>query len=190
MVAGTTSTVGQNWTIIGSKSTGAVFGGDIIFQTSGANAAATVQNTPVEVIRFKSSAAASTNPGAVIAAGALTSSGAGGIGYSTGAGGTVTQGTSRTTGVTLNKTTGQITLFTAAAPSTMNTGTFTVTNSTVAATDTVVACIASGASTSNNYVVTVIGVAGGSFNLAVWSTTGTTSDTVVLNFTVIKGVTG
>ena len=41
--------------------------------------------------------------------GAVTSSGTAGVGYATGAGGTVTQATSRTTGVTLNKTTGAIT---------------------------------------------------------------------------------
>jgi hypothetical protein len=44
-----------------------------------------------------------------------------GIGYATGAGGTVTQLTSRTTGVTLNKVAGQITLFSAAGTTTWQT---------------------------------------------------------------------
>ena len=68
--------------------------------------------------------------------GAVTSSGTAGVGYATGAGGTVTQGTSRTTGVTLNKTAGAITLFSAAGTTTA--ATFTVTNSTVAATDVII----------------------------------------------------
>ena len=40
--------------------------------------------------------------------------GAGSLGYTTGSGGAVTQATSRTTGVTLNKTNGAITLVSAA----------------------------------------------------------------------------
>jgi hypothetical protein len=70
---------------------------------------------------------------ALAGAGAITSSG-GGIGYATGAGGTVTQGTSRTTGVTLNKFCGTITMFSAAQAS-QAAVTFTMTNSFIAATD-------------------------------------------------------
>lgn len=51
--------------------------------------------------------------GNTIITGKFTSSG-GGLGYSTGAGGTVTQATSRTTSVTLNKLCGTITMFSAA----------------------------------------------------------------------------
>jgi hypothetical protein len=59
----------------------------------------------------------------------------GGLGYGTGSGGAVTQATSRTTGVTLDKTNGAITLVSAAGTTSWQS--FTVTNSTVAATDTV-----------------------------------------------------
>jgi hypothetical protein len=52
------------------------------------------------------------------ATGVIASTGTAGVGYATGAGGTVTQATSRTTGVTLNKTTGAITLFSAAGSAT------------------------------------------------------------------------
>ena len=62
------------------------------------------------------------------ATGAVTSSGTAGVGYATGAGGAVTQITSRTTGVTLDKTTGSITLVRAAGSPTL--ASFTVTNST------------------------------------------------------------
>src|SRR5262249_56575891 len=65
------------------------------------------------------------------------------IGYGTGAGGTVTQLTDRSTGVIINKLCGQITM-NAASLAAGAEATFTVTNSTVAATDTVVVCIQSG----------------------------------------------
>jgi hypothetical protein len=116
--------------------------------------------------------------------GNATVTSAAGLGYSTGAGGTVTQGTSRTTGVTLNKPTGQITMFTAAGSPVPSQ--FTVTNSLVAATDTIVLSIASGPS---NYYILVIGtVTAGAFNINFWTSGGVSSDTPVINFTLIKGV--
>lgn len=114
----------------------------------------------------------------------LSSSPAAGIGYSAGAGTTVVQGTSRTTGVTINTPTGSITLFTAAGSATV--ATFTVTNTSVAATDTVVICQKSG---TNLYNTSVTAVAIGSFNVTFNTTGGTSSDAPVFNFTVIKGVT-
>lgn len=113
----------------------------------------------------------------------VLSTGTAGLGYATGAGGAVTQGTSRTTGVTLNTITGAITLFTAAGSATA--ATFTVTNSTVAATDTVIVNAKSG---TNVYLTAVTAVAAGSFNITFWTTGGTSSDAPVFNFSVIKGV--
>lgn len=104
-------------------------------------------------------------------------------GYATGAGGTVTQLISRTTGVTINKICGQITLFSAAGSATP--ATFTVTNSTVAATDTIIVNQASG---TDAYAVYVTGVSASSFKLTVVDLTGTTAEAPVLNFSVIKSV--
>ena len=112
-----------------------------------------------------------------------SNSATGGIGYSTGAGGTITQGTSRTTGVTINKVSGQITMFTAAGSATA--ATFTVTNSTVAATDTISLSQKSG---TNLYNFLVTAVAAGSFNITFYTTGGTASDAPVINFNVIKGI--
>lgn len=109
------------------------------------------------------------------------------IGFTTGAGGTVTQLTDKSTGVTLNKPSGQITMN--AATLDRNTGvTFTLTNSFIAAADVVVLNIASGA-TPNTYTATVDAVAAGSCNIQLHNhTTGSDlSDAVVLNFVVIKG---
>jgi hypothetical protein len=117
------------------------------------------------------------------ATGAVTSSGTAGVGYATGAGGTVTQATSRTTGVTLNKTTGAITMFSAAGTTTA--ATFTVTNSTVAATDVIILNQKSG---TDLYDLMVTAVAAGSFNLTFRTTGGTTTETPVFNFAVIKAV--
>jgi len=105
------------------------------------------------------------------------------LGYGTGSGGTVTQATSRTTGVTLNKPTGAITLFTAAGSATATT--FTVTNSLISATDTVVLSVKSA---TNVYIAFVTAVAAGSFNVTFWTTGGTASDAPVINFALMKGV--
>jgi hypothetical protein len=105
------------------------------------------------------------------------------VGYATGAGGTVTQGTSRTTGVTLSKRSGAITLFTAAGTSAYTS--FTVTNTLVSATDTIIVNQKSG---TNTYLAFVTAVADGSFRITFSSVSGTASDAPVFNFVVIKGV--
>jgi hypothetical protein len=119
----------------------------------------------------------------ITATGTIVSTGITGVGYATGAGGTVTQATSRTTGVTLNKTTGAITLFSAAGTTTA--ATFTVTNSTVAATDVIILNQKSG---TDLYDLMVTAVTAGSFNITFRTTGGTTTETPVFNFAVIKGV--
>jgi hypothetical protein len=108
-----------------------------------------------------------------------------GIGYTTGAGGTVTQTTSRTTAVTLNALTGAITMFTAAGSATP--ASFTINNSLVANTDVIVVSIKSGA--TNTYVISAQSVQTGAFNLTFYTTGGTVSDSPVINFAVIKGAT-
>lgn len=118
------------------------------------------------------------------ATGAISSSGTAGIGYATGAGGTVTQATNRTTGVTLNKTTGSITLVSAAGSTTIQS--FTVTNSTVSATDVVIVKQRSG---TDLYRIYVTAIAAGSFRISYATLSGTTTEQPVFNFVVIKGVT-
>lgn len=110
--------------------------------------------------------------------------GVGGLGYGTGSGGAVTQATSRTTGVTLNKSNGAITLVSAAGTTTWQT--FTVTNSVVTATDTIIVNQKSG---TDLYMIHVTAVAAGSFNVTFATTGGTTTEQPVFNFAVIKAVT-
>ena len=124
------------------------------------------------------------NAGAIFGGSSIRSTSAtGGIGYATGAGGAVTQGTSRTTGVTLNNVCGAITLFTAAGSATWQS--FTVTNSVVAATDTIIVNQRSG---TDLYMMHVTAVAAGSFRISFATTGGTTSEAPVFNFAVIDAV--
>ncbi len=106
-----------------------------------------------------------------------------GLGYGTGSGGAVTQATGRTTGVTLDKTNGAITLVSAAGSTSWQS--FTVTNSTVAATDTVIVNQKSG---TDLYMIHVTAVAAGSFRITFATTGGTTTEQPVFNFAVIKAV--
>jgi len=114
----------------------------------------------------------------------LVNSSSGKIGYATGngAGGTVTQATSRTTAVLLNKPTGAITLFSAAGTTVATT--FTVTNNTVLATSVILLNQKSGA---DLYDLMVTAVAAGSFNITFRTTGGTTTETPVFSFAVISG---
>ena len=107
------------------------------------------------------------------------------IGYTSGLGGAVTQTTSKSTGVTLNKPCGAITTHNAALADAAEV-TFTVTNSEVAATDVVVACIKSGG-TSGAYNLVVGAVADGSFDVTLGNVSGgSLSQAVVINFAIVK----
>ena len=95
---------------------------------------------------------------------------------------------SKTYGVTLNKPSGQITTTASALGAAAETS-FTLTNSTIAATDVVYVCIASGA-TAGAYNVQVDAVAAGSCQISISNlSAGTLSQALVLNFVVIKAVT-
>lgn len=120
-------------------------------------------------------------------AGGITSTG-GGIGYATGAGGAVAQATSKSTGVTLNKLCGQITMNAAALAS--NTGvSFVVTDSQVGATDTIDLVLASGNATAGTYNYQVDKVSAGSFVIWVKNISGgSLSEALVFNFSVKKAV--
>lgn len=109
------------------------------------------------------------------------------IGYATGAGGTQTQSTNKSTGVTLNKVCGQITMNNANLASGAEVS-FTLTNSVIAATDCVVVNVASGA-TAGTYTVTVDAVSSGSCRITVGNHSATgQAEAIVLNFVVIKAV--
>jgi len=105
-----------------------------------------------------------------------------GLGYSAG-GSAVTQLTSRTTAVEINAPCGAITLLSAAGSTTP--ATFTVNNSLVEATDTVIVCQKSG---TDKYDLSVSAVGAGSFAITFNTKSGTTTEQPVFNFAVIKAV--
>jgi hypothetical protein len=108
------------------------------------------------------------------------------FGYTTGAGGVVTQATSKATGVTLNKLSGQITTHNAALAAGAEVS-FTVTNNQVAATD--VPCIAwASGGTAGVYAVDVTAVGSGSFRITISNLhTASLSEAIVINFVIVKG---
>jgi hypothetical protein len=117
----------------------------------------------------------------------LLGSTASAIGYSTGTGGTVTQGTNKATGVTLDKRCGQIVMNAANVAAAAEVS-FTLTNSFIAATDVVVSSIASGA-TAGAYSLQVDAVAAGSCRFSLGNhNTSSLGEAVVINFAVIKSV--
>lgn len=109
-----------------------------------------------------------------------------GIGYATGAGGAVTQGTSRTTTVVSSTLCGKITT-TADSMAAQTPTTFTVTNTTVAITDVV--CIAKVSGDVDTFAW-VNSVANGSFTVTLFNTHASAADTTafVFNYAVLKSV--
>ena len=113
-------------------------------------------------------------------------SGTGKQGYATGAGGTVTQATSKATGVTLSKSTGQITLD-AAALAASTTVSFTLTNTVIEAGDILIMNHIS-AGTAGSYLLNAQSAAGSaSINVRNISL-GSLSEAIVIAFAVIKAV--
>jgi hypothetical protein len=106
------------------------------------------------------------------------------LGYVSGNGGAVTQGTSKSTGVTLSKPCGQITTHDASLTG-GNEVSFVVTNTFVASTDVVAVAIQSGA-TTGTYVASVSAVADGSFTCTLSNLGTTAGEALVINFVVLK----
>jgi hypothetical protein len=106
------------------------------------------------------------------------------LGYTAEASGTVTQATDKSTGVTLNKSAGQITLNGASLANITNVS-FTLTNSTITAKDVVILSVASGATagayncwisskTTGSCVITIRNLSGGAL-----------AEAFVINFAVL-----
>lgn len=107
------------------------------------------------------------------------------FGYTADAQGAVTQLTSKSTGVTLNKSCGQITLNDAALAGTTNV-TFTLTNSLISIRDVIVLNVYGG--TPGSYNVWISGLATGSATITVRNITGgSLSEAIVINYAVIHG---
>lgn len=108
------------------------------------------------------------------------------FGYATGAGGTVTQATSKSTGVTLNKLCGEITL-NGAALSAAAIVSFTLTNNQIAAKDVLIPNhVTTG--TKGAYGINAQCGAGSAIISVRNNTAGSLSEAIVLRFAIIKAV--
>ena len=119
--------------------------------------------------------------------GNIVVSSTGKVGYATGSGGTVTQATSKATGVTLSKSTGQITLD-AAALASDTTVSFTLTNTVIEAGDILIMNHIS-AGTAGSYLLNAQSAAGTASINVRNITAGSLSEAIVIAFAVIKAVT-
>ena len=107
------------------------------------------------------------------------------FGYTTAAQGTVTQATSKSTGVTLNKSAGQITMNNAALLGATAVS-FTLTNSLISTNDLLILNVGSGA-TAVAYTVYTSSISAGSAVVTLRNMTAATSlsEAVVINFALI-----
>jgi len=162
--------------------------------TQNANAVAITGGTVVGLTSFAADTIASSTTDTDLA---LDPNGVGEVvakakmGYGAGDGGTVTQLTSRTTGVTLNALSGQITLFSAQIAG-HEADEFILTNSTIAATDVVVVNISSSAAGDKKfYTLTVTDISAGSCTISVGNNDNATipsggAESPTLTFMVLK----
>jgi hypothetical protein len=111
--------------------------------------------------------------------------GSNGVGYRT-AGGAVTQLTDKSTAVTLNKLSGQITMHNASLAAGAYVS-FTLNNSEIALTDVVALSLCS-TNTTLGYSLTSWAIAGGCGIRVLNNLTGPLAEPVVINFAVIKAV--
>ena len=108
------------------------------------------------------------------------------LGYATGAQGTVTQATDKSTGVTLNKSAGRITMNNASLAS--NTAvSFTLTNSLISANDVIILNV-SGGGTAGAYTTYVSSMTTGSAVITLRNmSAGSLSEAVIVNYAIIHG---
>ena len=107
------------------------------------------------------------------------------IGYTAAAQGTVTQATSKSTAVTLNKPAGRITMD-AASLATATNATFTLNNSFISANDTVILTISGGQATAGSYNVFANSLGTGTVSITLRNISGgSLSEAVVINFAIL-----
>lgn len=142
----------------------------------------------VAVLSANVTATVTTFPGNVSVGGSggvlLTDSGT--MGYTTGAGGTVSQTGNKSTGVTLNKPSGEITMQATllAADTSVS---FTLTNSTIGARDLLLLNIVGGVATAGTYNLDANCTSGSAVISVRNITAGGLSEAIVLRYAVIRG---
>jgi hypothetical protein len=107
------------------------------------------------------------------------------LGYTAAAQGTVTQLTSKSTAVTLNKSAGVITMNNASLATATN-ATFTLNNNLISPNDTVILTISGGQATPGSYNVFANALTAGTVSITLRNISGgSLSEAVVINFALI-----
>lgn len=145
--------------------------------------------TEIDTLLAGGDIAPGTVTNAMLAAKALQTvvpDGAHGVGYATGAGGTVTQLVAKTSGITLNALTGTITLANSALGG-FTASSFTWLNSALGSNDVVVPMITSSAANPGTYAIVV---QAHQSSATVWvanNSSGSQTEAPLVSFVVIKG---
>jgi hypothetical protein len=107
------------------------------------------------------------------------------LGYTTSAQGSVTQDTSKSTAVTLNKSAGTITMNAATLNATTSVS-FTLNNSYLSANDAIILSIVGGTATAGSYTLWVTGLTTGAATITLRNITGgNLSEAVVFNYVIV-----
>jgi hypothetical protein len=107
------------------------------------------------------------------------------LGYTAAAQGSVTQATSKSTAVTLNKSAGRITMNNASLATATN-ATFTLNNSLISANDTVILTISGGQTTPGSYNVFANSLGAGTVSITLRNISGgTLSEAIIINYAII-----
>jgi len=110
------------------------------------------------------------------------------LGYTAAAQGSVTQATSKSTAVTLNKSAGRITMNNASLATATN-ATFTLNNNLISANDTVILTISGGQTTPGSYNVFANSLGTGTVSITLRNISGgTLSEAIVINYAIIHCV--
>ena len=149
-----------------------------------------VTSTDNAIVRFDGVTGAVQNSSVVIDdnGNLLLTSGTGGLGYGTGSGGTVTQLTSKSTSVTLNKPAGMITMNNAALAAGAS-ASFQFSNSLLSSSDNLIIELGAGISGWNNYRVEMSGIINETTRMIKVTNIsgGSLSESQALIFKIIKG---
>lgn len=111
------------------------------------------------------------------------------LGYSAAAQGTVTQATDKSTGVTLNKSAGRITMNNAALAGGA-VASFILTNSLISTNDTIIVCVSSNTtgSAAGAYTTYISYLSAGTALISLRNLSATSySEAVIINYTIIHG---
>jgi hypothetical protein len=184
-LTGPITSVGNATSVASQTGTGSKF----VMDTGPTIATATLSNATLSSPTMTTPVLGVATGTSLTVTGKVTSSGAAGIGYATGAGSTVSQPNDKFNQVTINAICGAITTNSNTNMATGTSATFKVNNSTVASTDVPVVCMQTGG-TADAYRAVVTAVGTSFFDITLTNiSAGSLQESPIISFVVIKAVT-